>query len=229
MMNNRNPQITITEPCTQKWEEMDKKDGFNFCQACNKCVVDFTSYSNAEIISILANSASEVCGRLTQEQLDQLNYHLVVAPTNRNWMKYLGVLAIGVSIFAPNVHANSFEVKSNSVVSKSINQPADAKKPLKVKSISGRVLDSNNRPLAKVKVVVLNTKYYALTDKNGHYEIAFTNGIDFENNILAVESAQFTGHLKINYAGIKQADLRLNIKPMIMGKICIPKKELRVK
>ncbi|RZK64597.1 MAG: hypothetical protein EOO95_10650, partial [Pedobacter sp.] len=64
-MKNSNALVTIAEPCTQNWEEMDQKDGFNFCQACNKCVVDFTGYSNADIIKTLANASTEVCGRLT--------------------------------------------------------------------------------------------------------------------------------------------------------------------
>lgn len=86
---------------------MEKRDGLNFCQACNKCVIDFTGYSNAEIIKTLASASSEVCGRLTKNQLAQLNYHLAVVPAGRSWMKYLGVLAIGVSIFAQSPSATA--------------------------------------------------------------------------------------------------------------------------
>lgn len=224
-MKNSNALVTIAEPCIQNWEEMDQKDGFNFCQACNKCVVDFTGYSNADIIKTLANASSEVCGRLTEIQLNQLNYHLVVAPANRNWMKYIGVLAIGVSIFAQNVNASVLTEKPETQIVEKLRSHADEKKPITIKKISGRILNENKKPLTGVRVVIMNTKYYASTDKNGNYEIKFTSGISNENKILAVQSARFSGNMTLNYAVEKQVDLLLKMEPMIVGKIMyVPKK-----
>lgn len=224
-MKHTTQQVTIAEPCSQNWEEMDQQNGFNFCQACNKCVVDFTGYSNADIIKTLAHSTDEVCGRLTQQQLDQLNYHLVIAPDNKNWMKYLGVLAIGISVFAQNVVAYpaKAEVKIERV--NLLKKIDDVKKPLKVNKISGRVLDPEMKPLAGVKVGIVNTKYEAVTDRNGQYEIKLINGINAQNKTLSIQSIQFNGEITLNYSTEKQADLKLQIKPMIMGKIMyVPKK-----
>jgi 4-hydroxy-3-methylbut-2-en-1-yl diphosphate synthase IspG/GcpE len=38
MMKNKINEVTIAEPCTQKWDEMDQGEGFKFCKACGKNV-----------------------------------------------------------------------------------------------------------------------------------------------------------------------------------------------
>lgn len=217
-MKNSQPQITIAEPCSQNWDEMEKKDGYNFCEACNKCVVDFTDYSSAEIIKTLANSSTEICGRLTKTHLNQLNYHLVVAPINKNWMKYLGVLAIGASIFMQT--ANATIVKPRTEFIKSINPNEDNKKPITINKINGYILGEDKKPLSGIRLVIPNTKYYAITDKEGRYEIVFENGLDIKNNALVVQSARYAATMILNFSREKQNDLILKMEEqMIVGKI----------
>ncbi|MFW0716702.1 hypothetical protein [Pedobacter sp. N23S346] len=224
MMKNSQTQVTISELCTQNWEEMEKGAGFNFCTACSKNVIDFSGYSNAEIISVLSGSVS-VCGRLSEMQLNQLNYYLLVKPSNRNWMKYLGVLAIGASIFTQDARAAVYS--SATEVSNAINNHDDDKKPIVVNKVSGRILGPDKKPQAGIRLVILNTKYYALTDEQGKYEIKFNNGPDVTKNRLSVQSPRYSATLIIDYSKIKQNDIVLQEEPMIMGEIIIqnPKKK----
>ncbi len=217
-------EITIAEPCTQNWDEMEKAAGFNFCKACSKNVIDFSGYTNAQIIQTLASASSPVCGRLSKTQLNQLNYCLTIVPaTNRNWMKYLGVLAIGASIFVQDAKAQSFK-KTNEVV-KSIDQEVDNKKPIVVTKIYGYVLDVNHKPAEGVRIVLVGTKLFALTDKNGRYEILLGDEFEVKYNELMVDNISFRAALKINFANQKQKDLMLNkAEPMIMGKVLVTSK-----
>lgn len=218
-MKNTKAQVSMPTPCSKNWNDMEQNVGYNFCQDCSSPVIDFTTYSNAEILETLSKSASTVCGRLSESQLAQLNYHLVVAPANRNWMKYLGVLAIGVSIFAQNVHASSMP-KVKTEMAKSINSQTDDKKPLLVKKISGRIFGPDKKPLAGIRVVIIDTKYVAMSDKNGAYEIKFQDGIDIKNNILSVQSARYTAELALDFSKEKQADLNIQkLDKMILGKM----------
>ncbi|TCD08518.1 hypothetical protein EZ449_11785 [Pedobacter frigidisoli] len=223
-MKNPQPQISIAEPCSQNWEEMEKRDGYNFCEACSKCVVDFTGYSNAEIIKTLANASTEVCGRLTKTQLNQLNYHLVVAPVNRNWMKYLGVLALGASIFMQN--ANASIPKATLEISKNIDDQKDNKKPKTVNKVNGYVLGQDKKPLIGIRLVIPNTKYYATTDKDGKYEIVFKNGLNVKHNALTVQSARYSATMILDFSKEKQKDLILKMEEfMIVGKIAYTPKQ----
>lgn len=218
-------EITIAEPCKQNWDEMEKGSGFNFCAACSKNVIDFSGYTNAQIIQTLASASSTVCGRLSKSQLNQLNYHLTFVPvTNRNWMKYLGVLAIGASIFVQDAKAESF--KTSVETFKTIQYKSDDKKPVIPEKIYGYIIGIDNKPATGVKISIFDTQYSVLTDKNGRYEIVLDHKFDTTKNELIVESARYIGFLVLNFSKAKQNDLKLKkAESMIMGKIIMTTKK----
>ncbi|WP_113653884.1 carboxypeptidase-like regulatory domain-containing protein [Pedobacter namyangjuensis] len=214
--------VQIAEPCTQNWELMEDRSKGRFCEACQKCVVDFSNHSNAEIVKIIASSNESICGRLSVTQLNQLNYYFIAAPSNKNWLKYLSVLAIGASLFVNEAKAIGIS-EPIEIVSGSEKAPIDVK-PNKLKKIYGYVFDENNKPLAGIRVVIANTKLFSKTDENGRYEIVFKNSLVNENSIIKVESIRFEGSTKLNYLKEKQVDLKLAEVYMIMGKIAMVNK-----
>ncbi|SDG48918.1 hypothetical protein SAMN05421827_10747 [Pedobacter terrae] len=225
-MKNKINEVTIAEPCAQNWDEMIKGEGFNFCTACSKKVIDFSGYTNAQIINVLANAGSAVCGRMSQSQLNQLNYHLTIVPTNnRNWMKYLGVLAIGMSIFMMDAKAENFREPIE--INKNIVTKTDHKKPIIPKRIFGYIIGVDKKPVAGIRLSILDTKYAALTDKNGRYEIVLDNKFDISKNQLMVESLRYSAFLTLDFSKEKQNNLELKqVEPMIMGRMLIaPKKK----
>ena len=225
-MKTRINEVTIAEPCLQNWNKMEKGEGFNFCKACSKNVIDFSGYTNAEIISVLAGASSSVCGRLSKTQLNQLNYHLSIVPTsNRNWIKYLGVLAIGVSVFVIDAKATNF--KTPIEIAKSINNKTDDTKPIVSKKIHGYVMLADNKPAVGIRLVIADTKFFSITDKNGRYEITLDDKFDVSKNKLVVESLQYHAILTLDFSKGKQNNLKLQkAESMIMGKIMIaPKKK----
>ena len=225
-MKNSPAQVTIAEPCTQNWDKMEKGSDFGFCTACSKNVIDFTNYTNAEIISVLTQTSTSICGRLTVTQLNQLNHYLLVKPANRNWMKYLGVLAIGVSIFTQDASAAIPRVATEIIVQNADKK--DEKKPTPVTRVSGVILGLDKKPMSGIRVVILNTKYHAITDENGRYEFIFKYGLDLKSNVLSVESARFSATMTLDYNKVKQNDLTLQQAPIIMGKVIMPTKKLTV-
>lgn len=220
-MKHISNQVSIAEPCTQNWEQMQKYGGYNFCESCQKCVIDFSGYTNEAILKALANSKTDICGRLSQTQLNQLNFTLIVSTPSRNWMKYLGVLAIGVSIFVQDAKAT---IVKNATEFNPISLKSDDPKPVKLKLIYGYVLDKENKPLTNVHISILNTKLFAITDKNGRYEIKIDKSINLTNGYLTASDRRYTGQLKLNTAQEKQNSLLLEErKIMIMGLIAIKK------
>ena len=215
--------IKIAEPCNQNWELMDGRNDGRFCESCNKCVVDFSNHTNAEIIKYLSSSKNDVCGRVTNTQLNQLNYYSLTVPSNKNWLKYLSVLAIGVSVLVNDASANSYKepLEITNFTSSLSNKEF---KKISTKIIYGYVYDENKKPISGATVMILNTKLFATTDSNGRYEISISKNFDTKNNIIKVKSLRFEGSLKANYTKEKQIDLTVNCVSMIMGKMVMTNK-----
>jgi len=66
--------ISIPKPCHEDWEQMLPEAQGRHCLSCSKTVVDFSTWSNDEILSYLATRNQErVCGRFNQEQVNAPN------------------------------------------------------------------------------------------------------------------------------------------------------------
>ena len=63
--------ISISKPCSENWQTMTPADRGRFCNACQKCVVDFTAMTDAEIVHYLNQNKGNNCGRFTPEQLNR--------------------------------------------------------------------------------------------------------------------------------------------------------------
>lgn len=64
--------VQIPEPCHENWQAMQPQANGRFCDSCCKVVVDFTNFSDQEIVDYLQSKKSErVCGRFKTEQVQQ--------------------------------------------------------------------------------------------------------------------------------------------------------------
>jgi len=217
-------EISIAEPCTQNWDEMEKGAGFNFCAACSKNVIDFSGYTHAEIIQTLASASSTVCGRLSQNQLNQLNYHLSVVPaSSRNWMKYLGVLAIGAGILTHSAEAATIREFVETIELKNNHQLKKNAEPVILRTVYGFMfLNRSKVPMVGLKLRLRGTNLTAVTDKTGRYEFKIDDNLYWKYNELIAESSEYMVALKLDNKTVKQQDYYpFKAKYAIMGKISV--------
>ncbi|MFC4212522.1 hypothetical protein ACFOWA_15085 [Pedobacter lithocola] len=205
---------------------MENYEKDKFCVSCNKCVIDFSNYSNAQIISTLANSQTEICGRLSQNQLNQLNYYLLAAPANRNWMKYLVVLAIGTSVFMQDVNAAVPQKYQNEISLSEVKSNLDDEKPVLNRVFYGYIFLSDKKPAAGLKLQIKNTEYTAITDKSGRYEFKLDDNFNRKLNLVVIKESDFVTELHLNFNTSKQQNYYpAKMESMILGKIMyVPKK-----
>ena len=83
---SRKLQLTIAEPCQEKWDSMSPVEKGKFCGSCQKQVIDFSDMGDREIaIFFKKPSTGSVCGRFMADQLDRT----INIPTKRiPWFKY---------------------------------------------------------------------------------------------------------------------------------------------
>jgi protein TonB len=63
--------VTIKEPCLENWDNMKITMHSRHCLKCDKHLVDFRTFSRAEIIAyLLSNPVGSVCGKMSSQQFD---------------------------------------------------------------------------------------------------------------------------------------------------------------
>jgi hypothetical protein len=92
-------QITIPEPCTQDWNEMQPAPGGRHCAHCQKAVVDFSRMTDAQLLAYFQKPAGgAACGRFTTEQLERV-IKAIEVPRSTWWARVAAglLLALGLS------------------------------------------------------------------------------------------------------------------------------------
>ncbi len=70
-MNRNHFQISVPQPCSNRWEEMAHvSDRERHCASCDKVIVDFTEMSDAQVIAYFMKQGN-TCGRFSPYQLDR--------------------------------------------------------------------------------------------------------------------------------------------------------------
>lgn len=137
-------------------------------------------------------------------------------------MKYLGVLAIGASVFAGDASAQV--LKKPVAISNSNVKSSAILKTVSPKKIYGYVFDQNKKPIAGLRIIVVDTKLFAKTDNNGRYEIIIGENSIPKTSLIKVESLKFEGSVRVNLSTSKQANINLQELDMIMGLIALTNK-----
>jgi len=59
---------SLGRECSQKYEELTDSDDHKFCDACQSIVIDFTEFSDEELIAYFSTN-KQVCGNFNIEQI----------------------------------------------------------------------------------------------------------------------------------------------------------------
>ena len=98
--------VKIENACSENWNEMAPTEKGAFCQVCATNVIDFTNKSSLEIKQLLlANSGNSVCGRIKEQQLEQLNTEFELWKMNSNQsiqraMMFSLLVVFGLTLFS---------------------------------------------------------------------------------------------------------------------------------
>ncbi len=95
MKNPSYIQINIPQPCHEDWTQMTSQQQGRFCDSCQKCVVDFTNYTDTELHRFLQEHQGEkVCGRFKNTQLNRA----INIPPQPHSTIYKWIVAAGLAL-----------------------------------------------------------------------------------------------------------------------------------
>jgi hypothetical protein len=107
--------ITLPQPCAASWDAMTPNAAGRHCTACQKTVVDFTSYTDAGLAAYLSQHGQLPCGRFRESQLGRVL--LPAAVPVAGWRRWLGAVAalLGVGSLATPAQAQHSPVSTHPV------------------------------------------------------------------------------------------------------------------
>ncbi|MCO6147247.1 hypothetical protein [Flavobacterium sp. NRK1] len=92
-------QFSIPKPCHENWGAMTPDEQGRFCSLCSKTVVDFTEMNNDEIIIYLrANRNTKICGRFSNEQLQEKNSVSIPKKVLYSQTKFINVFLLALLV-----------------------------------------------------------------------------------------------------------------------------------
>ena len=193
--------LNIQNPCNEKWSTMQPHDRGKFCMQCSKEVIDFTKLNNTEIIQIIEQSKSRICGRMS---VSQLNCPIEI-PSKKNRSKLRKVLtaifligSTGSAFATPLSSTNSLNISKNESNYKRI----DIKKQIRTDSLKntlkGQVLTESEEPIPGAYIFIKEFNLEFETDSNGYFKIILPK--DLKENYVTVN---------ITYLGFQNVETRI--------------------
>ncbi len=223
--------LKINNPCGQDWHSMSITDKGKFCSLCSKTVVDFTKFSNDEVVQIIKQSSGKVCGRLTQQQLNNSIEIYQPVKHSRFSKVFAGLLLIGV---AKNLPAQTQQTTQTEIVSvvndEKLKEEQQQNTTDSLKNvIQGLVLDSaTQKPLDYAFITIKGTTIETLSDDDGRFKLVIPD------HLLSDKI-----YLRVTYVAYEKAEIIINKSDLpitkniimtlqeqiLMGEIIIEKKK----
>ncbi|MCC9165523.1 carboxypeptidase-like regulatory domain-containing protein [Pontibacter harenae] len=190
--------IKINKPCGESWSGMEPTQEGRYCSACSKEVVDFTDYTDKQLLEFMREYSGRLCGRLREDQLKQYPLQLSASPLKLSAVKAffataaaLVVPAVATAVSTPTLQqpVNVLQKDSTSIVSKDATHAAADS----LVTIQGKVVhNATKEPLPGVSVTVKGTTKGALTDKDGYFWLSInkTDNLTLDTSYIGFERTE---------------------------------------
>ncbi|TWW01773.1 hypothetical protein [Chitinophaga pinensis] len=143
--------LDIASPCSESWNEMIPVEGGRFCDNCTKTIVDFSTWTDKEIVQYVRNNQS-TCGRFHNSQLNRDLLHLEKERANSFIPALLVSTALATGI-ASNAAAGTKTELSTPLSEQVDTIPART-------LIDTPLVAEDSMPAAIAEKVTLNTKLF---------------------------------------------------------------------
>ena len=218
--------IDVKEPCKEKFSNFSKTEKGGFCQSCEKEVIDFTNFSDNELINYLSSGNKKACGMFKASQLKTYETNSIHSMTNS--MLHKGIAMMSFSLLAlcatevKGQETASIEPPIEIVTTDVMGDISYVEIVQEKYTLTGTILDETNEPLPGVNVVLKGTTVGTQTDFDGKFE--FPQQLA-ENDILVLSFIGYeTKTYKVAANGNSNIDINITFDTYdveLMGEVVI--------
>jgi len=224
-MKARSILLSIPESCGQSWSEMTPLTSGRHCGSCDKSVVDFTSFSDLQIVQHIQSSQGEICGRFSNRQL---NRELPVPSVPRfSGLSLAVMVALAITMTSVPAYGQQTVNAPTAVVRDTLT--AGKQKTLPPVTISGTVKDlSTGEPVYFVAVKLQyqgNRIAEVMADANGFFSFEINEDQLFDSLVVSDFGESFS-EVRVAIDSSKLTGIELVVEPeaeVTMGAIVIIK------
>lgn len=104
--------ISISEPCSEEWNNLTIVEQGRFCASCQKVVIDFRKMSDNELLDYFKNHSNNICGNFNPIQTDRFILPLANSSKISRFTKFIAsVIGIFLSLTAKSQSIDSIQRK----------------------------------------------------------------------------------------------------------------------
>jgi|JI10StandDraft_1071094.scaffolds.fasta_scaffold00166_34 hypothetical protein len=163
--------LTVPTPCHENWNTFTPTQKGKFCGACQKEVIDFTTWSEDEIKHYFRKSAQSTCGRFKQPQL-KIYQTETTTKTHSAWAAFVAFLMLLVHEPA---QAQTSTITPQEQTDEHKQGSLKTKVPT-VRTIKGIVIDeADSLGIPGATVVRKGFADETVTDADGKFELTVRN------------------------------------------------------
>lgn len=201
-MDSKNLKVSIEKPCDKKWDSFSVNENGGYCSKCRTTVIDFTNYSNTEILQYLKSNNHKVCGKLKKDQ-NQIQPTLARKFQSNIAFKIIASLFLftgSEKIVAKNQFSQEKNIIANQAAQKTARFEFQMIKNDSTKNfIQGKVLDSQSKmELPGATILIRKTAIGTVTNKKGEFKL-----------VIPEDEAKKNIELSISFIGYERIFLKL--------------------
>lgn len=208
--------LSIPTPCSQPWHKMQPAENGRFCDACQKKVVDFTEFTDKELINFFNKTNNNICGRFQHTQLDK---KLVVNKCHSVKTSWLTVMlsTIAISTTVPTMASAKKALQEQSFWKTTSNDVVSIRDTVK-----GRVIGRDSLPIVGASVMIQQSTIGTVTDENGNFELKIPDSLQSFTTKLVISSVGYnsdTVSINPNVVNVKIQLVMLDLA--LSGEVCV--------
>jgi hypothetical protein len=215
--------LSLPKACSEQWSNFAPTTQGGWCNSCRKEVVDFTSFSEKQIIDYFSKTAGNTCGRFQASQLKA--YPTESLPTVEPGWMFLKAGLLGLCLaFAPKPSSalplRTMEPRQDFQGQSSVEVKQHSSIPFL--KITGTVKSEEDGALLPgVNIVLKGTMIGTVTDENGQFKFDYDlkQGDVLVFSFIGLKTQEYVVPAVLNSS--LEIVMKLDIDTMMMGEIVV--------
>jgi hypothetical protein len=206
--------INMPQPCNKReWDDMTPNTQGRHCDNCNFTVIDFTNFTDRELVDFLIKSNGKICGMFENHQL---NRSMAISPTKNNTLLNRALLSTALFAGIATGINGQINTPAQSTVQNKINPDKPQKKntDTKLQIIKGVITVKKSKvPPEEVTIGLKESDIEVNSDTDGTFSLTLPDSLFGKKITLEVDLSGYKSQEVIVDTSVLLTDLAITLVP----------------